>query len=248
MIILPAIDIKNGKCVRLFKGDFNKLTEYKKSPVDQATEFSNLGYKNLHIVDLDGALKGNLINENIIKEICKIKKIKIQVGGGIRSLEHIKKLVDYGVHKVILGTAAVEDIKFLETACSKFKNKIVISLDVRDGYIALRGWKKQTDILASEFVKKIENIGVSRIVYTDINRDGTGTRPNLIETFNFSKLTNIPIIISGGFTSIKDVVAVQVRYPPHHPKIKGIIIGKAMYNGDINPKEVVRLDQEFEGI
>ena len=248
MIIFPAIDIKNGKCVRLFKGDFNKLTEYKKSPIDQATEFSNFGYKNLHIVDLDGALKGNLINENIIKEICKIKKVKIQVGGGIRSLDHIKKLVDYGVDKAILGTAAIEDIKFLETACSKFKNKIAISLDVRNGCIALNGWKKQTDILASEFVKKIEDVGVSRIIYTDINRDGTGTRPNLIETFNFSKLTNIPIIISGGFTSVDDVIDVGLRYPPNHPKIKGIIIGKAMYNGDINPKEIVRLDQEFDGI
>ena len=240
MIIFPAIDIKGGKCVRLFKGDFNKVTEYKKSPVDQANEFFNLGFKNLHVVDLDGALKGNLINENIIKEICNIKKIKIQVGGGIRSLDHIKKLVDYGVDKVILGTVAVEDIKFLKIACNKFENKIAISLDVRDGYIALRGWTKQTEILASEFVKKIENVGVSRIIYTDINRDGTETRPNLIETFNFSELTNIPVIISGGFSSINDVVAVHNQ----PSRIEGIIIGKAMYNGNILPEQVVSFDVE----
>ena len=168
------------------------------------------------------------------------KKIKIQVGGGIRSLDHIKKLVDYGVDKVILGTAAVEDVKFLKIACIKFKNKIAISLDVRDGYIALRGWTKQTKILASEFVKKIENVGISRIIYTDINRDGTGTQPNLIETFNFSKLTNIPVIISGGFSSINDVVNVH----NHSLRIEGIIIGKAMYNGNILPEQVVSFDME----
>ena len=155
MKIFPAIDIKDGKCVRLLKGDFNKSTEYEKSPLDQATEFTSLGYKNLHIVDLDGAMKGNPINGNVIRDICKIKETEIQVGGGIRSIEHIKKLIDYGADKIILGTVAIENIKFLEDACSKFKNKIAISLDVREGCLALRGWKKQTDILASEFVKKI---------------------------------------------------------------------------------------------
>ena len=155
MIIFPAIDIKGGKCVRLLKGDFNKITQYKKSPIDQAIEFSNLGFKNIHLVDLDGVLKGKLINKNIIKELSKINKIKIQVGGGIRSLEHIKKLLDFGVDKVIIGTAAVENIEFLKIACNKFNDKIVLAVDVRDGYIALSGWKKQTNILATDFFKKI---------------------------------------------------------------------------------------------
>jgi len=235
MKIFPAIDIKGGKCVRLFKGDFNKSTEYEKSPLEQATEFFDLGYKNLHIVDLDGALKGDSINGNLIKEICKKKRSEIQVGGGIRSTEHIKKLIDYGVDKIILGTIAVEDIKFLNDVCNEFNNKIAISLDARDGRIALRGWKKQTDILASEFVKKIENIGVARIIYTDINKDGTKTGPNLKETIDLSNLTKIPIVISGGVSSINDVINIKKK---NFPNIEGIIIGKAIYDGNIDIKKL----------
>ena len=240
MKIFPAIDIKDGKCVRLLKGDFNKSTEYEKSPADQATEFSNLGYKNLHIIDLDGALKGNPINGNLIREICKIKGVEIQVGGGIRSIEHIKQLIDYGVDKIILGTVVIEDIKFLNDVCNKFENKIAISLDVREGYLALRGWKKQTDILASEFVKKIEDTGVSRIIYTDINRDGTLTKPNLLETFKFSELTKIPVVVSGGVGSINDIVNVKV-HRQSNPKIEGVIVGKAMYDGRLSHDQLVKL-------
>ena len=150
MIIFPAIDIKGGKCVRLLKGDFNKITQYKKSPIDQAQEFLNLGFDNIHLIDLDGALAKKPINENIIKKISKLSKIKIQIGGGIRSIEHIKRLLDLNVDKVILGTAAVKNIEFLKKACDQFNNKIALSLDTRKGYIALSGWKKQTDILASD--------------------------------------------------------------------------------------------------
>ena len=240
MIIFPAIDIKGGKCVRLLKGDFNKSKQYKKSPLEQANEFSDLGYKYLHVVDLDGALKGNPINGNLISEICKINKIKIQVGGGIRSIDHIKKLIDLGVDKIILGTIAVEDFKFLQNVCSKFKNKIAISLDVRKGYLALRGWKKQTNILASDFVKKIEQIGVTRIIYTDIDRDGTLTKPNLQETFKFSKLTKIPVVISGGVGSIDDIFNVADQ-KNSDLRIEGIIIGKALYDGKISHKELLKI-------
>ena len=197
MIIFPAIDIKGGKCVRLLKGDFKKVTQYEKSPVDQAKEFCNMGFNNIHIVDLDGASQEKTDNESIIKEISKINKIKLQIGGGIRNLEKIKKLLDFGVDKVILGTAAIKDINFLEIACSKFNNKIALSIDTRNGYIALSGWTRQTNILASEFVKKIENMNLSRIIYTDINKDGTKSGPNLEETINLSNLTKTPIVISG---------------------------------------------------
>ena len=170
MKIFPAIDIKNGKCVRLLKGDFDKSTIYEKTPLDQAKEFSNQGFRDLHIVDLDGALKGEPVNGKLIEEICKLTnlnvfglKMRIQVGGGIRSIDHIKKLIDAGVDRVVLGTIAVEDIKFLEKACNKFKNKIAVGLDVRNGFIALKGWKEQTKILASDFLMKIQNFGVSRI-------------------------------------------------------------------------------------
>ena len=238
MIIFPAIDIKGGKCVRLLKGDFNKITQYKKSPFEQATEFFNLGFTNIHLVDLDGALEGNLINKEIIKKISEIDKIKIQVGGGIRSLEHIEKLINFGVDKIIIGTAAVENIEFLKIACNKYNKKIAISLDVREGYIALSGWKKQTKILATDFIKNIENMDISRIIYTDINRDGTKSGPNLYETLNFSNLTKIPVVVSGGISSIDDVINIKNKKLKN---IEGIIIGKAIYDGSIDIKELSKI-------
>ena len=211
MIIFPAIDIKGGKCVRLLKGDFNKITQYKKSPIDQANEFSNLGFNNIHLIDLDGALAEKPVNENTIKKISQISKIKIQIGGGIRSIEHIKRLLDFDVDKVILGTAAVENIEFLKKACDKFDNKIALSLDTRKGYIALSGWKKQTNILASDYIKKIANMNISRIIYTDIDKDGTKSGPNLQGTIDLSNLTKIPFVISGGVSSIHDVINIKKK-------------------------------------
>ena len=182
MIIFPAIDIKNGKCVRLIKGDFNKMTSYKKSPFDQAKTYFQSGFRNIHIVDLDGALQGKPSNSNIVKEILKNLKLKIQIGGGIRTIDDVDNWVKSGVDKVIIGTAAVENKGLLKTACEKFKNKIAISLDVKDGFIFLSGWKKQTNILAANFLKEIQNFGVSRIIYTDINKDGTKEGPNVKDT------------------------------------------------------------------
>ena len=238
MIIFPAIDIKGGKCVRLLKGDFNKIKQYKKSPIDQANEFSNLGFNNIHLIDLDGALAEKPVNENIIKGISKISKIKIQIGGGIRSIDHIKRLLDFNVDKVILGTAAVENIEFLKKACDKFDNKIALSLDVRKGYIALSGWKKQTDILASDFIKKIKNVNISRIIYTDINKDGTKSGPNFQETVDLSNLVKIPFVISGGVSSINDVINVKKN---KYQNIEGIIIGKAIYDGNIDIKQLSKI-------
>ena len=243
MKIFPAIDIKGGKCVRLLKGDFDKSTEYKKSPIDQAKEFSDSGFQDLHIVDLDGALKGEPVNGELIEEICKLTKIRVQIGGGIRSIDHIKKLIDIGVDRVVLGTMAVEDTKLLENVCSKFKNKIAVALDVRNGFIALRGWKEQTKILASDFLMKIKNIGVSRIIYTDIERDGTLTQPNLSETLKFAKLLDynerIPVVVSGGVGSINDIVAIKKLTQP--PELEGVIVGKAMYDGTLSDHNIVNL-------
>ena len=238
MLVFPAIDIKDGRCVRLLKGDFNQITHYEKTPFDQANEFFNLGFKNIHIIDLDGALQGNLINKEIIKKISTINKIKIQVGGGIRSLDHIEQLINFGVDKVILGTAAVDNIELLETACKKFNKKIAISVDVRQGYIALSGWKNQTKILASDFIKRIDNMNIARIIYTDINRDGTKSGPNLHETLNFSNLTKIPIVVSGGISSIDDVINIKNKKLKN---IEGIIIGKAIYDGSIDIKELSKI-------
>ena len=232
MKIFPAIDIKGGKCVRLLKGDFDKSTEYKRSPIDQAKEFSDSGFQDLHIVDLDGALKGEPVNGELIEEICKLTKIRIQIGGGIRSIDHIKKLIDIGVDRVVLGTMAVEDTKFLENVCDKFKNKIAVGLDVREGYIALKGWKDQTNILATDYLMQIKDIGVSRIIYTDIERDGTLTGPNFEETIKIVKFleNKIPVVVSGGVGSINDIVTVK-----QHPEyFEGVIVGKAIYDGRLS--------------
>ena len=238
MKIFPAIDIKGGKCVRLLKGDFANLTEYDKSPLNQANTFVNFGFKHLHLVDLDGALEGRLTNRNIIQNIAKIKNIKIQVGGGVRSLEQIDQLINAGVDKIILGTKAVEDLNFLKNACEKFKGRIALAIDVRNGFIALSGWKKQTDILASDFIKKIDGLDISRIIYTDIDKDGTKLGPNIQGTLNFSNLTQIPIVVSGGISSIQDVINIKEK---KSKKIEGIIVGKAIYDESIDLKKLSRI-------
>jgi len=235
MIIFPAIDIKGGKCVRLLKGDFANLTQYNKSPLDQANVFANFGFKYLHLIDLDGALEGKLSNKNIIQNIAKINNTKIQVGGGIRSLEQIDELLNLGVDKVILGTKAIEDLNFLKNACEKFKKKIALSIDVRNGFIALSGWKKQTTILASDFIKKVDSLDISRIIYTDIDRDGTKSGPNIEGTIKFSNLTKIPVVVSGGISSLQDVTNIKEK---KSEKIEGIIVGKAIYDKSIDLKEL----------
>ena len=238
MIILPAIDIKDGKCVRLVKGDFDQSTEYKKSPLDQSIEFSDLGFKNIHIIDLDGALEGKLINKNIIEKIIKKNNLNIQVGGGVRTLKNIEEWINIGVDKVIIGTAAVDNINFLQEACSQFKNRIALAIDVRAKLIALSGWKKQTNISAIDFAQKIKNFGVSRIIYTDINKDGTKKGPNIDDTIDFSKKINISTIVSGGISSISDIANIKKL---NSLKIEGVIVGKAIYDKSINLKELSKL-------
>ena len=234
MIIFPAIDIKGGKCVRLLKGDFNKVTQYEKLPAEQAEIFFNLGFKNIHIIDLDGALEGKLVNKNIIKNVLNKSNLKIQYGGGVRSLQDVDDLLNLGVDKVIVGTIAIENMEFLKDACERYKDKIVVALDVRNGFIASSGWKKQTRILASEFVKKIEFFKISRIIYTDINKDGTKTGPNIKDTSNFSKLTKIPVVVSGGISSINDIKSIKENFP----NLYGVIVGKAIYDGTIDIRKL----------
>ena len=237
MIIFPAIDIKDGKCVRLVKGDFNKMTSYQNSPFDQAKIYFQSGFRNIHIVDLDGALEGKLTNSSTVKEILKNLNLKIQIGGGIRTIEDIDNWIKSGVDKVILGTAAVENIDLLKAACEKFQNKIAVSLDVKNGFISLSGWKKQTNILAIDFVKKIENFGVSRIIYTDINKDGTKKGPNIKETIELSSKVKIPFIISGGISSIEDIKKIKSL---NNSNIEGVIVGKSIYDGDIKINELAK--------
>ena len=237
MIIFPAIDIKDGKCVRLIKGDFKQMTSYEKSPFDQAKIYFQNGFSNIHIVDLDGALQGKSSNSNIVKEILKNLKLKIQIGGGIRTIDDVDNWVKSGVDKVIIGTAAVENKDLLKIACKKFKNKIAISLDVKDGFIFLSGWKKKTNIFAADFLKEIQNFGVSRIIYTDINKDGTKEGPNIKDAIELSNKVKIPFIISGGISSIEDIKKIKSL---NHPNIEGIIVGKSIYDGDVKIKELAK--------
>jgi len=238
MIIFPAIDIKDGKCVRLIKGDFNKITSYKDSPTAQAIKYSQSGFNDIHIVDLDGVLQGKPVNSIIVKEIIKKVKSRIQIGGGIRTIDDISRWVEMGVDKVVMGTAAVENLELLETACNKFENKIAVSLDVKDGFIALSGWTKRTNISAIDFIKKIQNFGVSRIIYTDINRDGTKQGPNIKDAVELSNKATIPLVISGGVSSIEDIKKIKSL---NNSNFEGVIVGKAIYDGDIKISDLAEL-------
>jgi len=238
MVILPAIDIKDGVCVRLVKGDFRQITSYENTPIDQAKKYFQNGFNNIHIVDLDGALHGRPVNSILIREIIQKVKSRIQIGGGIRTIDDISRWIELGVDKVVMGTAAVENVELLKTACNKFKNKIAVSLDVKDGLIALSGWKKQTNISAIDFIKKIKNFGISRIIYTDIYKDGTKQGPNIKGAIELSSKVKIPLVISGGVSSIEDIERIKLL---NNPNIEGVIIGKAIYDGDIQINDLAKL-------
>ena len=169
MKIFPAIDIKDKKCVRLVKGDFDNKTEYEMSPVEQAGKYKDHGFKNLHIVDLDGALTGETVNIDIIEEIVGKFDLKIEIGGGVRNFESIQKYTDAGVEKVILGSAAIKDKNFLKEACHKFPDKIALGLDAKDGYLSVFGWKENSNQLTLDYLQEVNNYGASRLIYTDIN-------------------------------------------------------------------------------
>ena len=237
MKIFPAIDIKDKKCVRLVKGEFDNKTEYDLSPVEQAKKYQDHGFKNLHIVDLDGALTGQLINLDIIQDIISKLDLKVEVGGGIRNFENIKKYVDIGAEKVILGSAAIKNKNFLKEACKKFPNKIALGLDAKDGYLSVSGWKENSNQSTLEYLSDINDYGVSRLIYTDINKDGMKQSPNFEETSKVAEKSNCPVIISGGVSSLEDIKKAKTL-----KNIEGIIVGKAIYDGDIELDELVKED------
>ena len=237
MKIFPAIDIKDKKCVRLIKGDFDNKTEYEISPIEQAGKYKDKGFKNIHIVDLDGALTGNTVNLETIQEIVNKYDLLIEIGGGVRSVESIKKYVEVGVEKVILGSAAIKNKDFLKEACKKFKNKIALGLDAKEGKLSAFGWKENLNIKTIDFLKEVNDFGVSRIIYTDINRDGMKTSPNFEETINVADISNCPVVISGGVSSISDIKKAKEL---NNSNIEGIIVGKAIYDGDIKLEDLAK--------
>lgn len=233
MIIFPAIDILQGKCVRLIQGDYNREIVYSDSPVDMAKKWQQKGAQFIHIVDLDGAKSGHSINESIIIEIAKTVKIPIQVGGGIRSMETVDTYLQNGVNRVIIGTAAIQDRSFLKDAVNQYKERIVVSLDAKDGYVATDGWTDTSDVRALDLVKELETIGVQTIVYTDIAKDGMLQGPNLVEQKAINEATTIDVIASGGVTTRADIDYLKEL------NLYGAIVGKALYDGKVTFEELI---------
>ena len=237
MKIFPAIDIKDKKCVRLIKGDFDNKTEYDMSPSEQAGKYKDYGFKNLHIVDLDGALTGKTVNLDIIQNIVSKFNLKVEVGGGIRNIDSIKKYIEAGVEKVILGSAVIKDKNFLKEVCKKFPNNIALGLDAKNGYLSVSGWKERSNKLILDYLKEVNDYGFSRLIYTDINRDGMKQSPNFEETIKVAEISNCPVIISGGVSSLDDI-----KKAKNLKNVEGIIVGKAIYDGDIQLEELVKED------
>lgn len=237
MIIYPAIDLKNQKCVRLYKGDFSQEEVFNDSPLDQALKFEKLGFKNLHIVDLDRALDSRNSNLSVIKEIVKNTSLKIQVGGGLRTLEDIEEVLNLGVENIVMGTAAVKNISLLRSVSNMYPNQISVGMDVRKGLLALKGWTDQTKLLASEFLGQIKDYKINSIIFTDINKDGTKEGVNLRETLKLANSSKIPVIASGGVAKIEDVFDIKKV-----TKIKGVIIGKAIYDGSIELEKLAQIN------
>lgn len=236
MLIIPAIDIKNGKCVRLTQGRMDAETVYSENPVDIAKRWEDSGAKLIHIVDLDGAIEGIPKNQDIIKNIIKSIKTPVEIGGGIRDTEIIKDYLGIkGVKRVIIGTVAQENAEFVEEACRRFPGSIAAGIDAIDGMVATRGWIKVTNEKAANLAKRLEELGVSCIIYTDIARDGMLTGPNAKATKEMAHAVNIPVIASGGMSSVKDIAGFK------NVKLEGIIIGKALYTGDIDLKEAIEV-------
>ncbi len=239
MKIFPAIDIKDKKCVRLLKGNFDNQTTYEQSPFEQALKYKDAGFINLHMIDLDGALSGELVNLEIIENIIKKLNISIEIGGGIRSFDKIKAYIDIGVNKVILGSAAIKNPDFLQQACETFKGKIALGLDAKKGKLSVFGWKETINQTAENYLKNVNSYGFSRVIYTDIDRDGTKTEPNIGETINIAKISSAPVVVSGGIASIEDVKKIKTL---NKSNIEGVIVGKAIYDGDINLNELKELE------
>lgn len=232
MIIFPAIDIRGGKCVRLYQGKYDKETVYNNDPVVIAEKWEKLGARYLHIVDLDGALTGELVNKGLIKEIVENVDIPIQVGGGIRTLDRAKEILDLGVERIIVGTSAIKKEGFVEELVRVFDKKIVVSIDAKNGYVCVDGWTNSSDMRAVDFAKELERKGVNTIVYTDISKDGTMIGPNFLELKNLKNNTNMNIIASGGIGSKEDIDKLKKM------ELYGAITGKALYEGKLSLEEL----------
>jgi phosphoribosylformimino-5-aminoimidazole carboxamide ribotide isomerase len=233
--IIPAIDIRGGKCVRLYQGDYGRETVYSDDPVDTALYWQSLGASRIHIVDLDGAAGGKPGNYDIIREIANAVLVPTQLGGGIRDMETIEMYLKAEVDRIILGTVAIEDPWLVGEACRRYNDAIVVSIDAKDGYVATRGWQMETVMKTVDLVDELAKVGVQRIVYTDISRDGTLTEPNFAQIYELTNRTRMRIIASGGVASVNHLQLLQKL------GVEGAIVGQALYTRDINLKQALEI-------
>ncbi|MFC1768002.1 1-(5-phosphoribosyl)-5-[(5-phosphoribosylamino)methylideneamino]imidazole-4-carboxamide isomerase [Candidatus Margulisiibacteriota bacterium] len=234
--VIPAVDILDGKCVRLLRGEYGKVTKYADDPVEMATRWAETGAKWLHVVDLNGAKSGMPENLEIIREIINSLHINVEVGGGIRDLETIKFLVDAGAKRIVIGTKSVQDVKFIKDIVEKYGEKIVIGVDAKEGFVATDGWTVVSNKKTESFIAELKKLGVKRIIFTDISRDGAMTGPNFEAIENLAGSIGIPLIASGGITSISDIKDLK-----DIENVEGCIVGRALYDGKISLEEALKL-------
>jgi phosphoribosylformimino-5-aminoimidazole carboxamide ribotide isomerase len=238
VILYPAIDLKGGKCVRLLKGDMNQATVFNDSPADQARQFEADGFEYLHVVDLDGAIEGRTVNRAAVEAILKTVKMPVQLGGGIRTMDHIEAWLNLGLARVILGTVAVQNPTLVRDAARKFPGKVAVAVDMRDGMVAVHGWVETSDLSAIELSKRFEDVGVAALIVTDIGRDGTLEGVNVTGVGAVADAVGVPVIASGGVASVQDIRDLLAR---PGAAIAGAVLGKSLYAGRIKPSEALKI-------
>ena len=233
MEVIAAVDLKSGKCVRLYQGDYSQETIFSEEPIEVALRWQSLGARRLHIVDLDGAAKGELCHASLIGEMVRSVRIPLQLGGGLRRLEVIEQALELGVERAILGTAAVDDHALIREVCGRFGERIIVSIDAREGYVATHGWRERTEVTAIALAESMANLGVRRLIYTDIARDGTLTEPNFGAIAELVSKISLPVIASGGISSVEHIERLA------RLGVEGAIVGRALYTGGIDLKEAL---------
>ncbi len=240
MIVIPAIDIKKGRCVRLKQGEMSKETVYSDSPLEMAVHWFECGAERIHLVDLDGAVEGKPVNKDLIREIVVSIPVPVELGGGIRDLKTIEFYLSAGVQWVILGTAAHKDADFVEIACKQFPGQVILGIDARENRVAVQGWLEETSMTASEMAQQFESRGIAAIIYTDIRRDGMSTGPNVEATKALARSVSIPVIASGGISGLHDVLSLL---PLAEDGVIGMITGRALYEGRLDLREAIELSR-----
>ncbi|MBP5975304.1 1-(5-phosphoribosyl)-5-[(5-phosphoribosylamino)methylideneamino]imidazole-4-carboxamide isomerase [Brasilonema sp. CT11] len=237
MDVIPAIDLLEGRCVRLYQGDYEQSQVFSDNPVEVAKQWVEQGTTRLHIVDLDGAKTGTLVNLSAIEAIAQAVSVSIQVGGGVRDRDRVEQLLNIGVQRVILGTIAVEQSQLVQQLCQEFPQQIVIGIDARNGMVATRGWQETSEVLATQLAVQMQELGAAAIIYTDIHRDGTLSGPNIEALRSLAATISIPIIASGGVSSVTDLLSLLAL---ESQGVTGVIVGRALYTGDVSLREALR--------